>query len=240
MKVHNEKAVEIWNAASDFLINELTINKNRKSLLLLSGGSVVNIYHQLSKFLNSKSSNLPFLSIALVDDRFHPDWTKQAQSLDVNINSHLIEKTGFWETCYKKKIHYYTISQEGTLAESARQYNKIINRLFSQYDYKIAVLGIGEDGHTAGLIPGYEKAWDTNNFVVGYENNGQFKQRITMTPKAIKELDQAIVLAKGKKKKRVVDILLNETVSLNKFPMGIIHKIPRVDLFLDFNRLLAL
>ncbi len=116
---------------------------------------------------------------------------------------------------------------------------------FKKYDYKIAVLGIGEDGHTAGLIPGYEKAWNIDRCIVGY-NLGQntayavfcqqkFRHRITVTPKLLEKLDYALITARGEKKKETIQNALKKEnlKDLNKYPAAIIQKIKEVDIFAD-------
>lgn len=241
--LHKGKSNLVFEKASEFLINWLSLYHNitQKTLLLLSGGSVVNLYRKLAEFLETANLDFSFLTFAQVDERFQP---KQALSVKrkalrdkSDINSEVIKETGLWKICRKKKIPYYLVSQRGTLEKSTEQYNKIIEKLFKEYVYKIALLGIGEDGHTAGLLPGYEKLWNRNTYIAGYENKGQFKKRITLTPRALKKLDQAIVVAKGHKKRQVIQEILKEgnLENLDRYPAALQQKIPKVDLFTDIN-----
>ena len=94
-------------------------------------------------------------------------------------------------------------------------------------------MGIGEDGHTAGLLPGYQTEWDIDSLVSGYENESNLPHRITITPKAIRELDQAIVVAKGANKKEIINRLFRENCPIDEFPAMIIKSIPKVDIFTD-------
>lgn len=247
--LHKNSSTTIYDAASHFLIDTLRLylNTSQKILLLLSGGSAINLYADLAQFLENFPLSQNLLSIAQVDERFQPlqftDNSKQITGethkklISSNIiNAVEIGKTGLWNVCKDRKIPYFLISQEKTLIESAKEYNQVIEKLFKQYIYKLAVLGIGEDGHTAGLAPGHKSSWQKEELVVGYRNEGKFPQRITLTPNALLQLDQAIVVVSGKRKKQIVSTILDKrNLSLtNKYPAVILHSIPKVDLFVDF------
>ena len=98
----------------------------------------------------------------------------------------------------------------------------------------MAVLGIGEDGHTAGLLPGYQSAWEKAQFVAGYENSGQFKKRLTITPKAIKLLDYALIAVKGEAKRvNLQKIISREVAEINKIPGVILNQLKQAHLITD-------
>lgn len=248
--LHTLKGSDIWQKSSDCLLELLGTYKKNKVLLLLSGGSVVNLYKKLAEYLQSVDIKENSLVFAQVDERFQPGSNNPIIKLsnnqvsNENINSIQIGKTGLWEACRKKNIPYYLIPQEGTLDEAANNYNETLKNLFEHFSYKIGVLGIGEDGHTAGLLPGFEKFWNTQKYVVGYElgqNNprglsGQqnLRQRITVTPKALWQLDHAIIVAGGEKKREALEKIKDMRIKdMNKYPAVILRKIKKVDLFTD-------
>ncbi len=251
--IHIEKKDLVYTRALEFVINRLKLYHNirQKTLFLLSGGSTVNIYKDITKFIDESGLDFPFLAFAQVDERYFGKISKSKFQISnkfqnpnfkfqkEDINAYQIEKTGLWELCKKKGIPYYLISQAGSLQESAEGYNKILEKLFQEYNYKIAILGIGEDGHTAGLLPGYQKLWDIDKLVAGYENDGEFKRRISMTPEAFKQVDQAIVVASGTRKRKVIMNLLDNKLDpgLDSFPTLIIRKIQKSDLFTDIGNL---
>lgn len=226
--LHIIKSLEIYKKASEFIINWLRLYHNitQKALVLLSGGSAVQIYKDLANFIDKSELDFSFLAFAQIDERFQPDKEK-------DVNAYQIEKTGLCKVCEKKRIPYYLISQAGSLQESAKEYNKILIKLFQEYTYKIAILGIGEDGHTAGLLPGFQKLWDVKKLIVGYKNDGEFNQRISMTLEALKQVDQAIVVANRMRKRRVIKNLLDDKFypELDSFPASIIRSIQKSDLF---------
>lgn len=228
IRIYRFSETEIWQEANKRLIDTLKQNPDsgKKTLLLLSGGSCVNLYTYLSDYLcHPEFISGTILSIAQVDERFQPENRE-------DINARAIKKAGF-------QVPYYIVSQEGSVEKAAEEYNRTIEDLWKKCDCKIAVLGIGEDCHTAGLIPGYEKDWKIDRFVVGYSlTAGQkFKQRITVTPKLLTQLDYALIVAAGLKKKEAIkNALKKENLeNLNKYPAAIIQKIPKADLFLTFD-----
>lgn len=233
--IHTEKKAYIFKEALQFLINWLRLYHNigQRTLLLLSGGSATKLYPALAEFIKSSDLDFSFLAIGQVDERFFGK--EQTTNNKEHINAKIIKQTGLWETCAQKKIPYYLISQEGSLESSTAAYDKIISGLFGRFPYKVGVLGIGEDCHTAGLLPGYEKFWNKDAFAAGYANAGKFSQRITVTPDALSFLDQAVVVAAGKKKRQAIENALKKEnlKKLNKYPAAIMHNIKRVDLFTD-------
>ena len=240
INIHYFPSSKIWQEASKFLVDYLKdcLDRREKTLLLLSGGSSVNLYKPLANFIQKSNINFDFLALGQVDERFQPEKIKhitynKEHITNKNINANAIGETGLWRICKEKGIPYYLISQKGTLERAAEEYNQTISKLFKQYPNGAAVLGIGEDCHTAGLLPGYSKLWNINKFVVGYENNGQFPRRISITPKALRQLNYAIIVALGENKKKAIqNALKKENINnLNKFPAVLIRIIRNVDLF---------
>jgi len=247
MKVNNINIDSIWAGALEKLTRKIEENKDRKILLLLSGGSVVAMYGRLGEFLKEYDGKI---ALGQVDERFRPKAKFKMQNakckINVDINKERIGETGLWNICEERGIPYFTVSGEGTLIESANEYNETMRQCFNEYNFKIAVLGIGEDGHTAGLIPGYGREWDREKLVVGYKLNHEsriknqelrIKERITMTPRALRKLDDALVAAFGEKKKdALVRIVRDEKHhNIDQTPGIIIREIKSVDLITDQN-----
>ena len=137
--------------------------------------------------------------------------TNQKLKINKDINAENIGQTGLWEDCRNKKIPYYLVSQKGTLKSSTEEYNKTVSKLFPRYDFRMAILGMGKDGHTAGLMSGHEKIWNINDYVIGYklDQKQMFKQRITITPFMLSKLDYALAGMVGEEKKQALESTLN-------------------------------
>lgn len=207
----------IWNEAITWIQDRVEqLGKEKQTVVVfLSGGSLVQIYKEAIGNRQKAIGNVVF---AQVDERFQP---KEA----ADINAQTIERTG---------IHLDTkISQLGTWNVSADMYNRDVAALFSSNIYRIALLGIGSDGHTAGLLPGYEREWNRDCFAVGYQNTGTFPNRITLTPKALSMMHEAVVVAVGEEKCDAIQKIIREEECMNTLPGIILHKIPEVTLFTD-------
>lgn len=232
--VNQYKEKEIYDEALKKLCFVITgvFQQKKRVLIFLSGGSSIKLYLKLSNWISKQKDIGRYLTFAQVDERFRPEGSKN------NVNAEVIKDTGLWKICKVGNIPYYLISQEGSLEKAVDEYNQTVERLFKVYDYKIAVLGIGENGHTAGLLPGYRQKWDLPRFVAGYENNGKFKKRISLTPKALKGLDYVMVIALGDNKRNLVEKLLKKgkDIDCDKFPAAIIKNMKNTNLYTDLDQ----
>lgn len=261
IRVHQYPETNLWGKSSSFLTGylERLVRQDESVLVFLSGGSVVRMYpaigHQLS-VISSRLSVSKKIAFAQVDERFQPNQLSEIRnqlSVKNEINAYQIEQTGLWKACDELGIPYYLISQKGSLKSATDSYSKETSLLWERYEKKIGILGIGEDGHTAGLLPGYRDLWDTERrknkgntgdkgnkgdsggLVVGYRNEGTFPQRISLTLAAIRMLDAAVVVATGENKKQALQSIVNPAnkESINTYPGVILQDIPHVDLFTD-------
>src|SRR3989344_612249 len=157
MRVFKQPAERIWPEGARLLEEKLDVEtrRGRKCLLLLSGGSAVKIYLGLAEYIKNSHFTSDNLAVGQADERFRP----QGTSDDKNnlINAENIEKTGLIKILNRKKIPFYKISQSGTLDNAAESYEKLLVKLFQNYSFRTAVLGIGTDGHTAGLLTCFTK-----------------------------------------------------------------------------------
>jgi len=219
----------IWDKAAELIckkLDRITMEK-MSCLVLLSGGSAVNIYQRLAEYIKRSQFVSENLAVGQVDERFRPENSD-------DINAVQIEKTGLIEVLKRKGIKFYKILQKGSLERAADEYNRIMEELFRSYKFKMAILGIGRDGHTAGLLPGYRKEWDKNTFVTGYKNKGEFPERITITPKAFGRLDYGLTIVAGEEKREVMEgILKKKEIDVNLLPGILINRIKKVETVMD-------
>ncbi len=242
INIHTVSENQVWDTSSERLIEIIKQNSSKKILLLLSGGSVVGMYGNLVRWIKDKKIRDKF-AMGQVDERFKPngEWKMENARMNIDINANAIWKTGLWEVCEERKIPYFTITQEGTFEESARMYNARMHECMNEYTFKMAILGIGEDGHTAGLLPGYAKGWDKERWIVGYEISNikyqisNIRKRITLTPKALRGLDYALVAAIGENKKDALEKIVKDIkdANIDKTPGLILREIQKVDLVTD-------
>jgi 6-phosphogluconolactonase/glucosamine-6-phosphate isomerase/deaminase len=198
------------------LLYEIT---DKDTILFLSGGKTpAGLYSALAK-----ERRLEIGAAAMADERYGKPHHKQSNEL-------MIEQSGLSEYFAKSNIPFYRIlAEEGDIENTARRYNQTVRRLFSDFAKSAAILGIGEDGHIAGIAPnrrGFVNrlfASEQGDLLVSYFEDPQpmsvrgnaappfgFGKRITMTIRGLSEIDVLLVLVFGEKKKAALLKLFEE------------------------------
>ncbi|HUC86995.1 MAG TPA: 6-phosphogluconolactonase, partial [Candidatus Saccharimonadales bacterium] len=80
------------------------------------------------------------------------------------------------------------------LAATVERYTAELAEQLRQADVRVGLLGLGADGHTAGILP-HSPAVTETALVASYR--GEDFERITITGAAMAQLDEAIVYAAG-------------------------------------------
>lgn len=203
-----------------------TTNKN--ALLYLSGGRTPkDLYKKLAE-----EEKLEVGAVGLVDERYGAKWHE-------NSNEKMLKDTGLLRYLQMRDIKFYPILQrhselfshsehsEESLdasatpqhdkfrVEAAMAYDQKLRELNTLYQKSIGILGVGVDGHTAGIPARSEKLkaqsaklYDTLDLVTDYyDEEGFYGQRITMTFLGLSMLDLNIVLVFGDDKKEALDLM---------------------------------
>lgn len=177
---------------------------DKKTALFLSGGKTPKpLYEALAK-----EEKLTVGAVAMVDDRYslHEQYS----------NEFMIRESGLIPFLEKENIPFYPILKYGlNRIQTAREYESDVKFLFEHFKKKIAILGIGRDGHTAGILPMYNRLVHytphKNSLVSASEYSvGQIRERITLTFKALSEMDYLIVLVTGSEKKKALELMLKK------------------------------
>lgn len=113
----------------------------------------------------------------------------------------------------------------------SKEYNKLVKNLKKDSTFSIGLFGIGEDGHTAGLLP-FNPLMNLLDFY-GYYQAPDF-QRISMTPTLIKQLDCAILSGYGENKAKALKKFL-EPGEADEIPAKLLKGVPNFILFTDNN-----
>ncbi|MFC1722316.1 6-phosphogluconolactonase [Patescibacteria group bacterium] len=209
---HVNKAIDILSTmpSSDYL-------------LMLSGGSTpISLYNHLSF-----SFNFPFpKDIALIDER----WGNFSQH--ENSNELVVKSTGLlgrirWE---KSGFHPILSLKPTTPAAEAAAYEKELEQLFEVYRGKVvAIMGMGENGHIAGILPNSE-GMDTNKLFVSYESGDKYGTRLTSTAMAILEhFSKIILLLNNEEKYGVFQRLMEFESDARKYPALILRDVPNLE-----------
>lgn len=199
------------------LIQELKENKN--VLWLVSGGS--NIVSAV-KVMTAIPEELHMqLTIMLVDERYG----------DVGHNDSNYQQllnTGF-------KVGdaiFLSVLESGlTLDETVARYKSMAGQAFEEADTVIALLGLGADGHIAGILPNSPASYEAEKYVVGYEADPY--QRLTLTFPALRRISAAYVYAYGKSKLTALQTLKSEELTLEEQPAQILRQLPEAFIYND-------
>lgn len=180
------------NEVAQYLANKISdkLSDKKKVLWLVSGGSSIPIAVAASQQIHGVGSNL---FITLSDER--PGPVDHAQS-----NWKQLKDSGF---NYLRREHYEVLQDQEAEAETAL-FNGWLDRSISSVDFRIALVGIGADGHTAGILPG--KTLKKELGYAGLWEDGD-RQRISVTPIGISLMDEVVVMISGNTKRQLIDKL---------------------------------
>lgn len=187
---------------------------DKKTVLYLSGG-------QTPKGLYTNLANDKKLvpgAVALIDERY-------GSKFHNNSNEKMIRDTGLLPYLETQGTPFYPILQEGHpgLQETADNYDMTVRYLVAGFPKSFGILGIGTDGHTAGIAGnrpaslGYEGFTNPlfenskTTFVSSFADlQGPFKERVTMTFTGLAMLDFFLVLVFGEDKQEALQLMFAE------------------------------
>ncbi len=207
-----------WKEAGKYLAQSILakLEKKKKVLWLVAGGSSIPAAVVASKIIARHPHRN--LAVTLTDERFGPkghadsNWAK-------------LLSRGF--ALPEAKIFF--ILTDKNMEATVEKFRKFLEEKFEWADWKVGIFGVGEDGHTAGILP-ESPAVSFPRLAFGYYTE-KFN-RITMTAKAIGMLDEAIVFAQGEKKRRPLR-KLEEEISVAKMPAQALKKARKLTIFTD-------
>lgn len=158
-----------------------------KTLILLSGGSSANIgVDALKQVIPELRTNCIVL---LADERY-------VQYGSSDSNATLLKSFGL-SGVSGKFVETLQPSLVG-LQETAQLFETNLKAALSECSHCVAVLGIGADNHTAGILPNSIAAQSDNEFVVAYQTD--VFERITIAPRFFEKIDVAFAYVAGEDK----------------------------------------
>jgi 6-phosphogluconolactonase/glucosamine-6-phosphate isomerase/deaminase len=205
IKVKNpEEGIEV---CKKFLYEEVS----KSSVLFLSGGSTPKVlYQQLAE-----EQKLSPGAVALVDERYFSNLKLKTENVRLGTNEFMIRQTGLVQFLEQAKIRFYPILNDKNIEESTGDYDETVRYLFNYFSKSIGILGVGVDGHTAGLPAGNRnvklKTEKETELVTSFNDfPAEQKERITLTFLGLSKLDEIIVLVFGKDKKKALKLMFKE------------------------------
>lgn len=190
------------------------LEQRGKFNLVLAGGSTPGlVYRQLAK-INADYSRWHFY---LGDERcLEPD--------DSDRNSLMVRN--YWlDHATIPEAHIHWIPAELGAEEAARLYESLVR---SALPFDLVMLGMGEDGHTASLFPGYQH--DQSRLVVPVHQSPKPPQeRVSLNFSALAQARELLVLVTGEGKRNAVQAWHNNA----NVPVAALQCDGGIDVLLD-------
>lgn len=195
------------------------LTEGNSVLWLVSGGS--NIPIQVAAMAAIPAELTKNLTILPVDERYGP-YNHPAS------NSAQLRRAGF----NPKHAEWIDILEDNPTAEQAATFlGDLIAREIAIGDYFFASLGIGADGHTAGVLP-HSPALNCLDLVALYQ--GPDHLRITLSADALAaQCHEAVLTAYGDSKAEALMALKSGNDDRENMPVNILHDITHCIIFND-------
>ncbi len=209
-------------------IGDLLLEKFRegkKVSLFLSGGSAVEMYQELFTYIPAQLGTIqtPQIKVALVDERYgiygHADSNEQ-----------LLREKGIIDLVTSLGAQFIGIlsPQNLSVTQTTSSANQHYAQLLTAKSYRVALLGLGEDGHTAGWLPTqtnekFQNLYESTHPLVYYEvdptdSSNPYLKRVTISTTLIPQFDQIIVYTKGASKKAAIEHLMKQDTPIHQTP----------------------
>lgn len=219
--------------AGEFISAQFAINFGRPILFVIAGGSSFSVLDHIDpEYLGTN------ITVVMTDER-------ASEELDVN-NFAQLQATHF----YNKLVEHdaYCISTElypgETSGELRDRYDRELKKWKKDFPNGIiiALYGIGEDGHTAGLIPGayskkdFDARYDGERMAEEYDakEKSAFRHRVTTTFSFARDMvDIGVFYVAGASKKDALKRVLAEKGDVHDTPARIMNEMKDANVFTD-------
>ncbi len=191
----------------------------KRVLWLTSGGS--NIPGSVQIMDNISASLSKKLSVSLMDERYgepghgESNWAQLMQA-------------GFKG---KQATLLPVLRPSASFEQTIKTYGRLVEEAFAASDVIIAQLGVGPDGHVAGILPGSPAAAEKTALVCGYD--APPLKRLTLAFPAFRRITAAYAFAFGKPKQKALISLHDKKLPLKQQPAQILNELPEAYMYSD-------
>ena len=201
----------------DILARHLT--HGERVLWLVPGGSGMAVAQSAARLIAEQKIPCQSLTVTLTDECYGPP-------AHLHANEKVLSLIG--EVLPDAKI--IPVLSGAPLTKTAAAFSRALEEVLQTVDYRLGLVGIGADGHTAGIMP-HSTAVESTELVVGYD--APPFTRITLTPRALARLDEIVAYAQGKEKfKALAELKANH--SIDDQPAQVLKKVPRAYILSDY------
>lgn len=236
-------SVILYTCPAEFLVRDFTHAltttllqyKNKKVLLLLSGGSLFSIYPHLSKHLFTHATkDFSHFVIGVLDERYD----------NIGSNYRQLQENSFGKELANMHIPFIHPPNFSEPPQDVAQELDVEIKEYLNTGYTLIItLGMGPDGHTAGIMPFpedtvyFQKTFvNTKRYVTYYHaaDKNEFPQRITATIPLLSRAKIAFAYVSGiSKKEKLTEALKSKEKVLAELPFSIIYHMTTVKVFTD-------
>ena len=209
------------NKAKSLLLTRLAseLKTKQRVLWIVPGGSNIALVAEIMKEISEDDS--VHLAVMLSDERFGP-----VGHPDSNIKQ--LSDAGF----EPKQATVLPILRAGvSLVDTTDLYGDAAQAAFEAADTVIAHLGMGADGHIAGILPGTVATHPSSAWTIAYKTP-EFT-RITLSPFALRHVSEAFVVAFGDSKHEALQNLHDKSLPLTEQPAQLLKELPAVTIIND-------
>lgn len=214
-KAQQEAISLLCKAVEDSLRNE------RSTLLLLSGGANIEIAREAVQEVRGRNQEKfdELITLMVLDERYSSD-----PALN---NSLLLREQGLNVV--------QTVPSEGESVEKfGERFHSLLRGWLDTHPSSrvIATLGMGADGHIAGISPlgsdpqAFEQLFLQNNaLAIGYTGNLQPSERVTVTPSFLQNsIDTIIGYIPGEAKREALQAFIERSSQPHQHPIQLLHQ----------------
>ena len=211
-------AVELAKMAADRVIARISANAGRAAICLTGGSSPKQLYELLST--DTYRSRIPWDHVHwfIGDDRFVP--------ADDPRNNMAMARRLFLDRCAPADNIHPIPTDAADPDAAARAYESELKSYygFGRLDphrplFDLVLMGVGPDGHTASLFPGYPAVEETERWVVGVPQAHvePFVPRVTLTLPALGSCHEMLFEVAGADKRAILTrVLTGEDLPANR------------------------
>lgn len=211
-----DNAEDLAGRAAEFIAKEIKASAIFR--FVLSGGSTPRSLYTLL----GERHDLPWerVELFLGDERFVPQDHSDS-------NFRMVRETLLAHGVRPKAVH--PIPTNGTPEDAAVRYDALLRSIRERPLFDLNLLGLGEDGHIASLLPG-QPVLEEHNKLVAAVPKGRSEQRITLTFPALESSRITMFLVSGAAKAGMVKRARGNDSSI---PAGRLHPQGSVIWFVD-------
>lgn len=192
-------------AAAERVITRIAANSGRVAICLSGGSSPKQLFELLAT--DAYRSRIPWDRVHwfMGDERFVPS--------DDHRNNMRMAREAFLDKCAPGANVHPILTDTATPDDAARRYEDVLKSFYgaNAFDparplFDLLMLGVGPDGHTASLFPGYPAVDETRRWVTGVPQAPvePFVPRVTLTLPALASCREMMFEAGGSSKRAIL------------------------------------